>query len=586
MTGLATLLRAAAPSDARSDGDLLAAFLAQRDEVAFAELVRRHGAVVWGACRRLLPNPADAEDAFQATFLVLVRRAGKLRRHPAVGPWLYKVAALTARNLRRKNARTLARVGSLPAELPAASPDPDLRPDLDAALLDLPEKYRTPLVLCHLQGWSRKDAAAQLGCPEGTLSAWLARGLTKLRHSLPGLDPAKVLAVPAVAVPGSLAAAVVRAAVASRLAFAGVVSSSVSQLAEGVLHMFWVKKATAATLALMGMFALGLGVGVSVRDVPTTMAGAQDKSPAKPDAASAEGSALQDKLKAAEEAFNKARHDVYRLREALELASLQREFALQVDAVIALHHAENRLKACFDEYVALAKLDPDRRADPPADKQPVVVPAGLAMAYNHAYRETLRLRQMVPFAAKRVEDLEEAIRNFDQVRRDLESAKKDLAATRADLAKAEADLVELEKRGARLPVQPAPHVELRVRGPKAAVRFPIAEFDVESKLSWELPAADDQQVRKYLTRVRLDPNAPRLLRVWMDTGATVNDLADALRAVKAAGFTEAWFTGYVPTGGGVAPPLQPGPDGEAKGYERIQDRRVMIEELLKKLPAK
>src|SRR5947208_4577983 len=120
MTRLATLCRRLAPpADPRTDGDLLAAFLHDQDEPAFAELVRRHGPLVWGVCRRLLPDVADAEDAFQATFLVLVRRSGSLTHSPAVGPWLYRVAAWTARNLRRKNARHFARRRPLPADVPA-----------------------------------------------------------------------------------------------------------------------------------------------------------------------------------------------------------------------------------------------------------------------------------------------------------------------------------------------------------------------------------------------------------------------------------------------------------------------------------
>src|SRR6185295_5634450 len=112
------------------DGALLVAFLTERDEAAFAELVRRHGPLVWGVCRRALPDPADAEDAFQATFLVLVRRAARLTAAPAVGPWLFRVAAWTARNARRRNARRLARFTELPDTVsdprPSAGPAPDL----------------------------------------------------------------------------------------------------------------------------------------------------------------------------------------------------------------------------------------------------------------------------------------------------------------------------------------------------------------------------------------------------------------------------------------------------------------------------
>ncbi len=278
-------------ADTRTDGELLAAFLATRDEPAFAELVHRHGPLVWSACRRLLPDSADVEDAFQATFLVLVRRAHRLTGRATLGPWLYQVAAWTARNIRRRNARALARRVPLPATTPDPSPGPtaaDLRADLDAALLALPERYRAPLVLCHLQGWSRRDAAARLGYGEGTLSSLLSRGLARLRDRLGSHDPTRALALPGSVVPAVLAATTVQAAVAARVVTAGVISSTASQLAEGVLHMFWVKKVTAASFALAVVFGLGVGAGVSVREVPGATAADGPTGIASPPAKSAE----------------------------------------------------------------------------------------------------------------------------------------------------------------------------------------------------------------------------------------------------------------------------------------------------------
>jgi RNA polymerase sigma factor (sigma-70 family) len=271
MSRLAALFRQPA-ADPRSDGALLAAFLADQDEPAFAELVRRHGPLVWGACRRGLPDRADAEDAFQTTFLVLVRRARRLTAAGTVGPWLHKVAAWTARNLRRKNARRLARRRELSDVVPDPGPAPGLSFDLDAALLSLPERYRAALVLCCLEGLTHREAAGRLGCAEGTVSSRVSRGLAKLRARLAGRDPAAALAVAAaVLVPSSLSATAPRAAAAFR-ALSAAASPAVAELTEGVLRMFWVKRATAAGLAGVLLVAAGVGVGVSVRQVPQAAA--------------------------------------------------------------------------------------------------------------------------------------------------------------------------------------------------------------------------------------------------------------------------------------------------------------------------
>ncbi|HYH65112.1 MAG TPA: sigma-70 family RNA polymerase sigma factor [Urbifossiella sp.] len=261
MTPLAALFRRSA-TDPRADGPLLAAFADHRDEPAFAELVRRHGPLVWGACRRALPDPADAEDAFQATFLVLVRRARRLTGAATVGPWLLKVAALTARNARRKNARRLARTAPL-SDVPDPRPAPV---DIDGVLLGLPERCRAAVLLTHLEGLTHREAAARLGCAEGTVSSLVSRGLTRLRARLGAAAGAGLLGV---AVPAALADAAVRSATAVQLA-----SASASSLAREVLRMFWVRKATAAGFATVVLLAAGFGAGMAVREAPAV---GQDK---------------------------------------------------------------------------------------------------------------------------------------------------------------------------------------------------------------------------------------------------------------------------------------------------------------------
>jgi RNA polymerase sigma factor (sigma-70 family) len=265
---IATLFRRSA-ADPRPDGELLAAFLGDGDEPAFGELVRRHGPTVWGVCRRTLPDLADAEDAFQATFLVLVRRAGRLVTTPTVGPWLFEVAVRTAANARRKNARRLALFAGQPDAV--ADPRPATAPatNLDTILLGLPERYRAVLLMCYLEGLTHREVAGRLGCAEGTVSSLVSRGLAKLRTKFAGREPAAVLAVAGVAAPARVATAMVRSAGSLRLAsLSAAASPAVVALTRGVLRIFWVKKATAAGLAAVLLLGVGFGVGVSMRQGP------------------------------------------------------------------------------------------------------------------------------------------------------------------------------------------------------------------------------------------------------------------------------------------------------------------------------
>ena len=280
-----------APPDA-SDRQLLALFRLARDETAFAELVRRYGPLVWGACRRSLASPHDAEDAFQATFLVLVRRANRLGADVPLGPWLHRVAVMTARNVLRGNRRRAAVTGPLEHEPTSAAVEPDLTLiDLDAALLALPERYRTPVVLCHLQGLTRREAAARLGCPEGTLSSLLNRALGRLRSRLGSAVPALLAVAATTVVPPTLTAATVRSAAVyttSTLTAAGV-SPAVADLTDGVLRMFWVKKLTAGlVLALVvtgGLFAGLAGRSGEVARATEPLAGEPQAKPDSDDAA-------------------------------------------------------------------------------------------------------------------------------------------------------------------------------------------------------------------------------------------------------------------------------------------------------------
>jgi RNA polymerase sigma factor (sigma-70 family) len=184
---LRTLIGAGAAGDP-IDRELLQRFAADQEEAAFEALMQRHGPMVLGVCRRVLQDVHAAEDAFQATFFVLVRKAASLDRRGSLAGWLYTVAYHLALKARASALRLRVRERPL-EDLPAAEPSADsiwweLRPILDEELNRLPEKYRAPLVLCYLEGKTNEQAAQELGCPFGTVSSRLARGRDLLRARL------------------------------------------------------------------------------------------------------------------------------------------------------------------------------------------------------------------------------------------------------------------------------------------------------------------------------------------------------------------------------------------------------------------
>ncbi len=166
-----------------TDRELLERFTTSRDqggEFAFATLVGRHGPMVKSVCRRMLSNPADVDDAFQATFLVLVRRAGSIRLGASLGPWLYGGSVRVARRARDVGARrrNSELVDSLAETLPdrRLKADHDLNWVIDEELSRLPDSFRAAIVLCHMQGLTHEEAARRLQCPVGTVRSRLARG--------------------------------------------------------------------------------------------------------------------------------------------------------------------------------------------------------------------------------------------------------------------------------------------------------------------------------------------------------------------------------------------------------------------------
>jgi RNA polymerase sigma factor (sigma-70 family) len=263
--------------DEASDARLLERFARQRDEAAFAELVQRHGPLVLGVCRRVLRHEHDAEDAFQATFLVLARKAGSIRRREALGGWLYEVAyhiALRARadaarrRRREEEAGVMARADGSTPESPG-----ELQPILDEELHHLPEQDRRLLVLCYLQGKTHQEAARQLGWPPGSLSRRMSHALEMLRDRLRcrgvllaagALVAALTAEATAAPVPAALLAPTVQAALlfaTGKLAGPATVSAPAARLAEGALHaMFMTKLKMGLVLALTLAVVAGAGV--------------------------------------------------------------------------------------------------------------------------------------------------------------------------------------------------------------------------------------------------------------------------------------------------------------------------------------
>jgi RNA polymerase sigma factor (sigma-70 family) len=272
-TGIEQLRLTLAPPEGASvsDGQLLERFALARDEASFAALVHRHGRMVLGVCRRLLRHTQDAEDAFQATFLLLVRKAGSVVKRESVGSWLYGVAYRTALEASAANARRQARE-TLVCDPPHPSVAPtevqDWRPMLDYELSRLPEKYRAAIVLCDLESRGRKEVARLLGLPEGTLSSRLAAGRRMLaerltRRGLVFSGGALAAAItPGAASAHAPAALVWSTTKAATLVAAGqlaVVSTPAAALARGVLDSMFLAKMKLILGAVVLMTALGSG---------------------------------------------------------------------------------------------------------------------------------------------------------------------------------------------------------------------------------------------------------------------------------------------------------------------------------------
>ncbi len=274
-----------------TDAQLLQDYLSRRDEAALAAIVGRHGPMVWSVCRRVLSNYHDAEDAFQATFLVLVRRAASIASPELLANWLYGVAHQTARKARATVAKRKGRERQV-----AQMPEPavveqhlrnDLLPLLDQELSRLPDSYRVVIVLCDLEGKTRKEAARHLGLPEGTIASRLARArallakrITQRGITLSGGALAAILwqNVASAGIPALVASNTIKVAnlLAAGQTTTALISGKVAALTEGVLQVMFLNKLRSATcvllmLATIGLAASGLAHWTQAADHPASL---------------------------------------------------------------------------------------------------------------------------------------------------------------------------------------------------------------------------------------------------------------------------------------------------------------------------
>jgi RNA polymerase sigma factor (sigma-70 family) len=247
------------------DEELLVRFFQTNDEGAFSVLVSRYGSLVYGVCKRVLGNATDADDAFQATFLVLVKKGAKLQQPGRLANWLYGVAFRTAKNVKSKRAQR-SRVEREAGAMPAKTELSDMNYEqlwgvLDQEISQLPPKYALPLVLCYLEGKTNAEAATQLGWPEGSMSRRLSRAKDLLRSRMAkrGMAMTAVLLAAAVfsrpasaCAPAKLVASTVEAGslVAQGARFVDVVSPFAAKVAEDVILSLTASYKLVASLVL------------------------------------------------------------------------------------------------------------------------------------------------------------------------------------------------------------------------------------------------------------------------------------------------------------------------------------------------
>jgi RNA polymerase sigma factor (sigma-70 family) len=330
-------------SDQFSDRELLLRFVQTSDQVAFELIVRRHGPMVLGVCRRLLRNSADADDAFQATFMVLVRRAASLSQPEKLAGWLNRTAYITARKIR--NSLAYRRAQQVPLNEPATDAPVaeiiwrELAPIFDEELHRLPDRLRLPIVLCFLEGRTKRATAAILGWPEGTISSRLqrARELLRCRLTRRGIalstgvfSLALFHATASAAVPALLLSSTIQSA--SQIALGAAFTGPVAMLTEGVLRSMYYTKLKFVAVMVLSIGILGSSTSWIIQSAGTSdIAFAQEKgtekAPTKAPPKDTRPALIEAKLAVLEQAHRQAREQEAALRAEMDAVRAQLEQA-------------------------------------------------------------------------------------------------------------------------------------------------------------------------------------------------------------------------------------------------------------------
>ena len=500
---------------ALTDGQLLEAFVARGDGPAFETLVRRHASMVHGVCRRVVGNGHDADDAFQATFLVFVRKARTIVPREFVGNWLYGVAyrtALKARFLTARRHLLERRMTEIPQSKTTLDDRAELLHLLDRELERLPAKYRLPIVLCDLECRTRRDAARQLGLPVGTLSGRLTTAhrllLKRLaRHGLvvSGTALSAALAEQADAgVSFEVISSTIRAAALfadGSAASAGIVPCKAASLAEGVLKTMLLSKIKLASAMLASVVIIGAGL-MAYEGQGSGRAQPPRESPATPPPK--RGSFDEEQAKSnLESARKKVIFDEAKLRQAeanLEQAKAQLEVANAQLQRAKLEYDEARAR------FAKPQLEP---ADAPTKLTP-----GRAVLEVRGYLRPARLVQVTSSVAGKVTEVH--AQEGDPVSAGQLLASLDSGNFRNDVERAQ---VNIELARARLGEAKASQSNEKMQQNIYAARIQVAEAELK-RAEIELAQAKSQLDK---TQLRA-PIAGIVSRRQVEIGDSVNPL--------------------------------------------------------------